>query len=61
MMKTYMKPEVLLQQIELQQLMTLSRQEGEADPNSEVLSRENDVYEDNNSRRNNVWEEEVDY
>lgn len=58
MMKTYMKPEVLLQQIELQQLMTLSRQEGEANPNGEVLSRENDVYEDNNSRRNNVWDEE---
>ena len=57
-MKTYMKPEVLLQQIELQQLMTLSRQEGEANSNGEVLSRENDVYEDNNSRRNNVWDEE---
>lgn len=40
MKKIYMKPESLLVKVELQQMIALSKQGGEANPNGEVLSRE---------------------
>lgn len=41
MKQIYMKPETLVMEVELQQMIALSKG-GEADPNGEVLSRESD-------------------
>ena len=46
MKKIYMKPESLLVQVELQQMIALSKQEGEANPDGEVLSRYDDDWDD---------------
>jgi len=39
MKKTYLKPNALVVKVETQQFIALSKVEGEADPNGEVLSR----------------------
>lgn len=46
MKQTYVKPEALPMQMELQEIMALSLSEKEADPDGEVLTRRSD------------WEEE---
>ncbi len=53
-MKAYIKPEVLLTSIKLQNMIALSMSDGEANPNGEVLSRK-----DNSSNlRYSVWDED---
>ena len=47
MKKTYMKPEMLLVELKLEQMIALSAFEGEADPGSPTLSREPDVFDIN--------------
>lgn len=49
MKKKYMKPEMLLEELELEQMIALSTiEDGEADPNEPVLSRELDIFFDDN-------------
>ncbi|MBR6276855.1 MAG: hypothetical protein IKR31_08015 [Prevotella sp.] len=45
MKKIYMTPEVLLEQMDSEQLMTMSLLEGDANPEAPVLSREDDFLE----------------
>ena len=44
MKKEYMKPEMLLEELELEQMIAVSTFEGEADPNKDVLSSELDIF-----------------
>ncbi len=53
-MKAYIKPEVLLTSIKLQNMIALSEQEGSANPDGEVLSRQ----DNSSSLRFSVWDEE---
>lgn len=56
MKKTYLMPDVLVTTIQLQQMIALSLNDDEADPNGEVLSRQR--------RSKTIWddeEEEEDY
>ena len=46
MKKTYMKPEMLLEELELEQMIALSIVEGEADPDADALGRELDIFFD---------------
>jgi len=46
MKKTYLKPEALLEQMDLEQLMAISLTEGDADPDEPVLSRDDDDFSD---------------
>lgn len=46
MKKEYMKPEMLFEELELEQMIAVSTFEGEADPNKDVLSRELDIFFD---------------
>ena len=49
MKKTYMKPEMLLEELELEQMIALSTIEGvDADPESPALGREFDIFFDEN-------------
>lgn len=58
MKKTYYKPEILMETIELQQMIALSKDDTtKADPTQEVLSRE-DLEFDSNSRRKDIWADE---
>ena len=45
MKKIYMKPETLLEQMELEQMIAASLLDGEADPTQPVLSREDEFLE----------------
>jgi len=51
MKHTYVKPEVLLMQLELQSIIALSTTQEEANPENPVLSR-------GNRRRRNKWDDE---
>ena len=44
MKKTYMKPEMLLEELELEQMIALSTVEEDADPSKPALSREVDLF-----------------
>ncbi len=57
MKKIYMTPEFEVVKVELANMIALSKTEGEANPQGEVLSRGNE-WEDANARRKDVWEEE---
>ena len=58
MKKIYYKPEMLVEIIELQQMIALSKNDSvSADPSKEVLSRE-DFDLDAESRRKDIWEDE---
>ena len=47
MKKTYMKPEMLLEELELEKMIALSIVEGgEADPDADALGRELDIFFD---------------
>ncbi len=46
MKKIYQKPEANVVKIELQQMIALSKVEGSANPNGEVLSRESSGWDD---------------
>ena len=46
MKKTYQKPEVVIYITELQQMIALSKQGGDANPNGEVLSRQGVMWDD---------------
>lgn len=47
MKKTYMKPEMLLEELELEQMIALSTiEDGEADPEAPVLGREIGIFFD---------------
>ena len=46
MKKEYMKPEMLFEELELEQMIAVSTLDGDADPNKEVLSRELDIFFD---------------
>ena len=46
MKKRYMKPEMLLEELELEQMIAISTVDGEADPGKDVLSRELDIFFD---------------
>ena len=49
MKKTYMKPEMLLEELELERMIALSTiEDGEAEPDSPVLGRELDIFFDEN-------------
>ena len=49
MKKTYMKPEMLLEELELEQMIALSIiEDGEANPDSPALGRELDIFYDEN-------------
>lgn len=52
MKKTYLKPEFLITDIELQNMIALSKVEEEANEEGEVLSRRRN--------RRNVWDEDED-
>lgn len=45
MKKIYMKPETLLEQMELEQMIAASLLDGEADPTQPVLSRDDEFLE----------------
>lgn len=58
MKKIYNRPEMLITEIELSRMIAVSRIDDEtADPNGEVLSRENESW---GSRRRNDWDDEED-
>lgn len=46
MKKTYMKPEMLLEELELEQMIAVSTFEEEAEPNAPVLGREIGIFFD---------------
>lgn len=49
MKKKYMKPEMLLEELELEQMIALSTiEDGEADPEAPVLGREIGIFFDEN-------------
>ena len=46
MKKTYMKPEMLLEELELEQMIAVSIVDGDADPGKPALDREIDLFFD---------------
>lgn len=44
-MKTYMMPALQVSEAEAQTMMALSTQDGNADPNAEVLTKENNLWD----------------
>ena len=58
MKQEYTTPEVLIEKIELQQMIALSATTDVADPEAEVLGREENGFDENGGRRKDVWDDE---
>ena len=59
--KIYFKPETVVVEVELQRMIALSKVDGEADPDSPVLGRDEEFEDDDyvKSRRSrNCWDDE---